>query len=453
MPISSATAFVHEWSRRLRADSLVSRVIVNLRGHADEIWHSAFDALQRDCSEYHNSVDENFARESKSHCGELLRFIVSIPGGQLDDVGSDPFRFVRAHAEWRFRHNVPLVASLQAYRIAHKTYWEMTRKALLKHARKDEAIASLTTLADFLLEVFDVVGNALAEAHAVEQKLVNAYNARLHVAIVEDLLSGLFPTDAEAQRICALSGIRQSEHMAVVVARLTSVEEAEVDFEVMLRSLAKRVERSLPSSIFGKLVDIRNSEVTGVISSDADTAARAVKALRKMDVKKDASENVGLAVGISLDVTDIAKLPQAYEEARIAMDFTNRTRPVMQFRDIELSEFIIRGVDPAAYRLIPGWARHFSDPNDEKTRDLLCTIRAFADSSLNVKQTARLLGVHTNTVYFRLNRITKLTGVDPRTYTGTSMLTTVLRLLECGRHESQQHLIRTNVQSRGRPSD
>jgi sugar diacid utilization regulator len=36
----------------------------------------------------------------------------------------------------------------------------------------------------------------------------------------------------------------------------------------------------------------------------------------------------------------------------------------------------------------------------------------------------------TNTVYFRLNRIKKLTGVDARTYAGTSLLLTALRLSE-----------------------
>jgi sugar diacid utilization regulator len=65
-----------------------------------------------------------------------------------------------------------------------------------------------------------------------------------------------------------------------------------------------------------------------------------------------------------------------------------------------------------------------------QSAELSRTIRAFAESSLNVKQTARRLGVHTNTVYFRLNRIHKLTGVDPRTFSGTSLLLTALRLRE-----------------------
>src|SRR5579871_962572 len=67
--------------------------------------------------------------------------------------------------------------------------------------------------------------------------------------------------------------------------------------------------------------------------------------------------------------------------------------------------------------------RTFAGPSgDGQAKQLLQTIRAFADASFNVKETARHLGVHTNTVYFRLNRIQQLTGIDARTYSGTSRL-------------------------------
>jgi sugar diacid utilization regulator len=76
--------------------------------------------------------------------------------------------------------------------------------------------------------------------------------------------------------------------------------------------------------------------------------------------------------------------------------------------------------------------RHFS-PDDEQARGLARTIATFADCNFNVKRTAQRLDLHTNTVYFRLNRIKKLTGVDARTYAGTSLLLTALRLSEIHR--------------------
>ena len=66
---------------------------------------------------------------------------------------------------------MPLTASLHAYRLAHKTYWGITRESLLRHAERKEALLSLTMLSDFWIEFFDYVGAVLAEAHAVEEGL------------------------------------------------------------------------------------------------------------------------------------------------------------------------------------------------------------------------------------------------------------------------------------------
>ena len=112
----------------------------------------------------------------------------------------------------------------------------------------------------------------------------------------------------------------------------------------------------------------------------------------------------------------------------MALEFTGGNRTLRHFADIDLAEFVIHGADTAALRLIPNWVReaHASGTEAYLTR----TIRAFADCSLNVKETARRLGVHTNTIYFRLNRIKERTGADPRTFYGTSTLLTALRLLD-----------------------
>jgi sugar diacid utilization regulator len=114
----------------------------------------------------------------------------------------------------------------------------------------------------------------------------------------------------------------------------------------------------------------------------------------------------------------------------MAVEFATAARPLMHFSDIDLQEFVVRRSDGAAARLIPQWMRQVEQAEDEQSRQLMRTIRIFADCSLNVKQTAQRLDVHTNTVYFRLNRIGKLSGVNPRTYSGLSTLLTALRLLE-----------------------
>lgn len=431
MPTLQADTLIREWGERFRKDPLASRVVSALRGRSDEIWHSTFQLLQRESPEYRNSVDDEFTKESKSHCNELLRMIVAVAARRVAKGNADPFDFVRTHAEWRARHRVPLIASLHAYRLAHRTYWGLTREALLRHAKQQEAIVSLAMLSDFWIELFDHVGAVLAEAHAVEEGLIVAQSTRTYVGLIDDLLRGRAPSGAEARRLCALCGIRPGAPMAVAVARpFQAGNGRQIDLDVALRSFVRLVDQLLPSAVFGKLIDVRNGEVTAIVCSEAKPAHGLFDALRRNGAGRRAASGVGTGVGISQEKSEIGLLPEAVEEARLALEFASAAQPVAHFPGIDLLELLIRRADDAALRLVPEWARDLSQTNDDQLRELASTVRAFAACNLNVKQTARSLRVHANTIYFRLNRIEKLTGIDPRTYSGTALLVTALRLLE-----------------------
>lgn len=431
MSRAGADTLIREWGERFRHDPLAAGVVRELRERSDEIWQHAFELLKRESPEYRNSVDEEFTKESKAHCNELLRMIIAVAAAKVKKSRTDPFDFVRTHAAWRARHQVPLIASLHAYRLAHRTYLEITRDSLLRHGKTEAVVHSLTLLSDFWMQFFDLVGAVLAEAHAVEDGLIVAQDTRSYASLMDDLLRGVEPRDGEPQRLCALCGIRPGSPIAIVIVRPHQQANGQhLDDEVTLRSFVRLVDQLLPPAMFGRLVDIRNNEVMVVACSEANTARGLLRILRRNGFVKRAENGRSARVGISSDVVDIACLPQAVDEGRIALEFTNAARPIMHFSDIDLPEFLIRRADAAVARLIPTWVRHFNPAKDVRSRELTRTIRMFADCSLNVKQTAQRLDVHTNTVYFRLNRIDKLSGLNPRTYSGISTLLTAVRLLE-----------------------
>ncbi len=443
MSESRAEALLRQWHDQFRKDPLASRVVTGLRHRASEIWQHAFKLLQEESPEYRNAVDDEFTKESKAHCGELLQTIVAIPAGSRRRIETDPFDFVRTHAEWRARRQVPLIASLHAYRLAHRTYSEMSQRELSQHDRPEEIVRSLTLLSNFWIQLFDYVGAVLAEAHAVEEGLIIAQSTRSYSALIERLLGGVLPSDPESYKLCARCGIRSGVPLAVAVARPYPPERGKaVDFEVTLRSFVRLIEQVLPPATFGRLVDIRNGEVVVIACREGEVARPLVKALQQSGLSKRVGKGHSTCVGVSLDVSDIANLPRAFEEARTAIDFATRARPLMHFAAIDLSDFLVRRADSAAMRLLPDWVSHFQLQDSGQTTDFSRTIRAFADCNFNVKRTAQSLGVHTNTVYFRLNRIKKITGVDPRTYSGVTSVLTALRLLEAqrqsGRSISQQ---------------
>jgi hypothetical protein len=424
--MSSVAVQVAGWSERLRQSPLARGVVAGLEGRAGEIWRRTFDLLRKESPEYRNAVDDEFTAESKSHCGELLAAVVKIAAGRLK--GPDPFGFVRKHAEWRARHQVPLVASLHAYRLAHKTYWGISREQLARHRRRKEAFEALATLSDFWIELFETVGALLEEAHGAEEARVVAGNARAHAAVIEELLNGTEPASAEGRHLLTLSGMRPGKSMTVALIRPFPRDGGHADAEVSRRSLVRLLQQALPSSVFGKLVGPRDGEIVVIANSDADTATRLSRFLARNGFGKRGGTVPATAVGLGLEKPDVARLPEALTEARLALDLTSPGRALVCFAGIDLSEALAHRADRTFLRLIPDWVRQSHASGRE--RDLIGTIRAFAESSLNVKETAARLGVHTNTVYFRLNKIQTRTGVDPRTFRGTSLLLTALRLLD-----------------------
>ena len=412
------------WSKRIQDSPLAAAVVAGLEGRAPEIWRRTFDLLRKESPEYRNAVDDEFTAESKSHCGELLATIVAIGAGRLR--GADPFAFVRKHAEWRARHQVPLVASLHAYRLAHKTYWGITREQLAQHRRRKQALEALAILSDFWMELFEAVGAILEEAHSAAEARIVAQNTRVYAAAMEDLLNGIEPASEEGRHLLTLCGMRPARKMTVVLIRPFPPDSRQIDVEVARRSLVRLLQHALPSSMFGKLVGLRNGEIVAIANSEADTAGRLCKYLGKAGIGKRGAP--GACAGASLDQVEIARLPEALSEARLALDLAGAGRPIVRFSEIELTEALAHRADRAVLRLIPHWIRHSHASGSQ--RDLLDTVRAYAECSLHVKETAARLGVHTNTVYFRLNQIKKHSGVDPRTFAGASLLITALRLLD-----------------------
>ena len=117
-----------DWRERFQKSPLARRVVTGLEGRAQEIWRRTFDLLRKESPEYRNAVDDEFTAGSKSHCGELLKTIIAIAAGRLRNA--DPLAFVRKHAEWRARHQVPWAStramSLICQRPSVRLAWHWT---------------------------------------------------------------------------------------------------------------------------------------------------------------------------------------------------------------------------------------------------------------------------------------------------------------------------------------
>jgi sugar diacid utilization regulator len=426
-----AVTLVRNWSARLQENPLIGQVFRVVEDRHSDVQRCALDGLERENTAFQRASSEQFQREALGHCHDILNAMLAIVAGDAGNASTDPFDFVRHHAIRRARQQFPLAGSLNAYRLAHKGYWTVIRESVLNCDASDTDVnACSMMLSEFLLDFFDVVSGVLTDAYLAEEKLLLAVHARTRVALVEDLLRGRHPGNIETRELCERCGIRDGAHLAVAIVRPPSSSSAEAGPEAAPMQIMKLVENALSESRLGGLVDYREGKVLAIAAHQTEVSHALARALQAAVAGHPSQLGFPVAIGVSLDATQIAAIPQAYEEAMRAAEFAEAKRSVVHLGEVDLNELMLRRHDAAVLRLIPSWTSALRRADDDKSGNLSRTIRAFAESDLNVKRTARRLKLHTNTIYTRLNRIKQLTGVDPRSFAGASLLLMALRLLE-----------------------
>ena len=400
-----AIALVRRWAARLQENALAARVLVAVHERESDIQLCTLDGLQRENPAFQRAVSDEFRSEAVGHCHEIGKVMFAITSGRIQALGGDPFGFVRLHGVRRARQRFPLAGSLNAYRLAHKGYWTVMRESVTRFAGDEHQVnACSMMLSEFLLEFFDAVSGSLTDAYLAEEGRLVAQRTRARVALIDDLMHGRQPGDLEARELCERCGIRSGVPMAVALLRpFKSISSDHAERDGVLHRLSEVIEESLSLRGLATLVDRRDGAVVAIAAGKSDTARAMAAVLRASLNGRHNGAAFPVGVGIGLDVTEIAAVPGAYQEAERAIEFAEPRWPVVHFADVDLVELLLRRPDATALRLVPEWAGRLREA-DAKSGNLSRTIRAFTDCDLNVKRTARSLKLHTNTVYFRLNR-------------------------------------------------
>jgi GAF domain-containing protein len=143
-----------------------------------------------------------------------------------------------------------------------------------------------------------------------------------------------------------------------------------------------------------------------------------------------------LVAGISSVCTDHAIYPEAFAEARQVLDCIRRYGgprgpSVFSGRDLGLGRVFLASADPEAITKF-ATATFGAIVEDPNKRDLLATLSLFFEHMANIRTCAVRLGVHENTIRYRLARLEELTGLaithDPDAQLGARLSLLVLRL-------------------------
>ena len=161
------------------------------------------------------------------------------------------------------------------------------------------------------------------------------------------------------------------------------------------------------------LVGVREGEVVCLCPAPApDDAQRATDAAHAAAPVLD---HVGMSVGVSSWHPLAEEVPAAYAEAREAAAFAIRrgVRDRAVVYDDVLVDHVLRA-DDNAHRVIAAALEPLREYDQRRSAGLVDTLRAYIDANFSITGAARTLHVHNNTVLYRLDRIRRITGRDPR---------------------------------------
>ena len=366
------------------------------------------EAVLAEIPAFSTSANPEILPSLAAHVGENIEEVRRLFGG--GEVGD--FAFVRAQAQRRAEQYFPLEAVLHAYRCGHKVLSRWLREAVVaaRPANIEQAIAAV---ADFSIEYTNAISTIMAAEYVAQTRILAEAEGDRRTELLSILLSGYDESDARTARLLKRAGYLEQRHSyCVVVAQ--SVNPAEMELPDRAQRIANAISAAVASTPIRMLVGIRDSLVTAVFSDvrrqSGWTAPQADLALRLNPLLLTLGPAV--LVGVASDKPSTSFLPRAVQEATIALDFASVTRRVVQFSELPLRSLMLHRGGDYVRSVAPPWIASFVEADAKAKGALVATLRALADSDLNVQRAGRRLGLHANTVYARLARITDLTALD-----------------------------------------
>jgi len=329
---------------------------------------------------------------------------------------------VRGRAALRARQMVPLAAQLHSLLIAQRVILAAisaeagddagSRGAALGLTARtfDYSVTVITTLADAYIEV---VQGELAELDTARRALVDA------------LLSGADARPELARRAVGLGFDVENQQVVALVAvdDRRGCEPYPVPPRWAIPAIARAAGRTQRTAF----VVARGNELIALLDRAGPSGYLDVLQRASADIRQ--AHGAALRAGVGGPFAGLPGFAGAYHQARRALRHTSAERPVVEGPgDLLLFDELTAARQDAA-ELIPAATRAaLSDPA------LRGALDAFVAADLHIATAAKALFLHPNSLRYRLGRIARCTGRDPRRVTDLLELIAATRVLDHDHH-------------------
>lgn len=381
-----------------------------------EIADKSADRVLNEVASYRDNPAPTLRAEVSAHCRAVFEIFIENLRSTVTPETAD-YSVTSMYAMNRVAQSIPLADFLRAFRISQITLWESVQAI----ADTDPALKEASAKAVVgMLQVLETGATIAATAYSEAERYLVADATRATRDIVESLLAGNPPTSGPRQGALHTAGLSSDSPFVVLSGLALSTSAAPRDFAQALgrASAANR----------GGLLTMRQDEIIGIfpvpsrnIDSTEEPLQRITAVLRE--------RGITLTAGLSTLHASLATAPEAYREAQAARAAL-RGKPGLQYLDrLSPFDYLLSSPDPTAQRLVAPRVRRFVEEDSASGGVYIETLLAYIAANLNAKAAAETLYVHSNTVYYRIERIAERTGQDIRNFLAVLDLLVAVKLL------------------------
>jgi sugar diacid utilization regulator len=229
--------------------------------------------------------------------------------------------------------------------------------------------------------------------------------------LINALLAGNLPDSAETLARLAELGLEpDQQHVLALVQRGAAGVDQQLDDE------ASRALMSALNHAPRRAVLIGKENWVLAIFPLGMREKSSVPFARSLDESLKEYAGQGLRVGVGRLVRKLADFPVSYREAREALliaSITAETKMVYHYNELGIWRLLLRVEDESELqRLADYYLNALALHDREQQTDWLTTLETFLDQNGNLRATARVLGLHRNTVTYQLEHISSILGQD-----------------------------------------
>ncbi len=367
-----------------------------LRAGADELALAMRERIRGELPELFATPDEEEINRASNESNLLLV-------ADLLEAGADPTAArlptpTRAYAEFGADRDTPMAGLLRAYRLGHAFAWEVTVAALTEMIEdKVEFAAAVGLLSAWLHAFADAIVLQVEEVYATERERWLRSSSALRAELIRSILDGAAVDPASASQrlgyeldrchVCVIASVEESDPSGELLAA----------GEAAILGIAAAVDCPRPL-----LHPLGLAATAGWIGSRDRLAGDRIAAA--------AGEAGAVRIAIGEPADGLEGFRRSYREAtearRVAIPAADRGGEPTRYADIALRALATADSDQARdfvrERLGP-----LLDPEQASAR-LAETLAAFLDEGGSPGRAAGRLGVHENTVRYRLRQIEDL---------------------------------------------